>query len=648
MEYQPLDQTKDEIRLLTILQSDVFAPDLGHFQPRLQPDNLHCELSHHPLKHCSSRGMDKSKLPFLALSYTWGNPRDRQTIYANGTRISVGKNLAKCLQALKELECVKIGYKIWADAICINQEDSTERSREVKKMAELYKSASNVAIWLGESDAESDETFDFINAITAAAKKGPEVVKQYLSTVLDNSHEFSLWKSMTSLLSRPYFGRLWIIQEMAAGGEDSLVLCGDKTTTWGALYNVYHDLRLCDTQTGDSELALIFRASLELYPAAYKAYRDVPFYIWKQVEDFQTLQNNQRGGISKHSRRLLSRCRMANCTNNWDRVYGILGLLEPHLALKIQVNYEASISDVYTSFTRTWIEHTGKLEILAECGESGEHYLRDDTIPSWAVDLKQTIKSLVSNYHQRYRASLNLSMSYQFNGTSLLVRGVVFGEIDGVSGVRYWEDEKDEPDFVNPQCYINPYGDDEAFTEALWYTLVGGRDAQGYPASDALACILDDTILDPDCALPFEYAKGDTDASLWWHMHLWWKRNAEFNINGRPLKRHLKHMDVRRRDSRCYFDALARMSRFFWSRRLIVTKTGHLGVASRPVRRGDLIVIIGGCSVPLTLRAKSSLGGECGPTFEILGECFIYGFMNGEISQSVNTGLHAMQDLTLI
>src|SRR2546430_9147256 len=35
---------------------------------------------------------------------------------------------------------------VWVDALCINQEDLAERSREVKRMKEVYKKASKVVI----------------------------------------------------------------------------------------------------------------------------------------------------------------------------------------------------------------------------------------------------------------------------------------------------------------------------------------------------------------------------------------------------------------------------------------------------------------------------------------------------------------------
>lgn len=41
---------------------------------------------------------------------------------------------------------------LWIDAICINQDDIAEKNSQVAMMAEIYKKATRVNIWLGESN----------------------------------------------------------------------------------------------------------------------------------------------------------------------------------------------------------------------------------------------------------------------------------------------------------------------------------------------------------------------------------------------------------------------------------------------------------------------------------------------------------------
>jgi hypothetical protein len=67
-------------------------------------------------------------------------------------------------------------------------------------------------------------------------------------------------------------------------------------------------------------------------------------------------------------------------------------------------------------------------------------------------------------------------------------------------------------------------------------------------------------------------------------------------------------------------------------RRFMLTTKGHFGWAPddaydyrevNQARVGDLIAIIYGCSTPLVIR-------PCGGQFQIVGEAYVEGFMDGE------------------
>ena len=45
---------------------------------------------------------------------------------------------------------------IWVDAVCIDQSNSAERTAQVSIMADIYRAASDVCIWLGEDSEEQD------------------------------------------------------------------------------------------------------------------------------------------------------------------------------------------------------------------------------------------------------------------------------------------------------------------------------------------------------------------------------------------------------------------------------------------------------------------------------------------------------------
>lgn len=139
---RPLDSNKPEIRLLELLPGD----DAGQIKCRLS-DGI---------------SLDDTP-PFAALSYVWGDASDTTPIEVNGLRVPVTKNLAaalhsvfSCWQAIfpsRELS----SFRIWIDALCINQSDLAERSHQVKLMPRLYSTAEVVLAWLGTAAAAAAE-----------------------------------------------------------------------------------------------------------------------------------------------------------------------------------------------------------------------------------------------------------------------------------------------------------------------------------------------------------------------------------------------------------------------------------------------------------------------------------------------------------
>jgi hypothetical protein len=68
-------------------------------------------------------------------------------------------------------------------------------------------------------------------------------------------------------------------------------------------------------------------------------------------------------------------------------------------------------------------------------------------------------------------------------------------------------------------------------------------------------------------------------------------------------------------------------------RRLMVTKQGYVGVAPCRARLGDVVAILFGCSIPLVLRREPTHDA-----WQVVGESFVHGRMNGEITNDVKSG----------
>lgn len=72
-------------------------------------------------------------------------------------------------------------------------------------------------------------------------------------------------------------------------------------------------------------------------------------------------------------------------------------------------------------------------------------------------------------------------------------------------------------------------------------------------------------------------------------------------------------------------------------KRLMVTEQGFVGMAPSQAKRGDVVCVLYGCRVPVLLRC-------CGDNYKFVGECYVDGFMDGEI---FDRGLKS-EDLILI
>ena len=271
MVYQPLDTHQDEIRLVTVLPLAPGMPDsapvechLQHFclndqhftpaykkyvndkdatgawnDPRNYSERLSLEDESDDWIRIARPGDDATThLPyfryewgdFMALSYTWGGLSNVCEILINGQPLTVTKNVEACLRALRRKRYVQDGWKFWIDAICINQKDVIERAGEVKRMREIYTKAWTPIIWLGEQVESSDDALELIRML-ASEYMSRDGIARLTNTLHQNAQHFGegCWRALNEMICRPYWRRLWILQEAALGRATTPVLCGDRT-----------------------------------------------------------------------------------------------------------------------------------------------------------------------------------------------------------------------------------------------------------------------------------------------------------------------------------------------------------------------------------------------------------------------------------
>jgi hypothetical protein len=92
---------------------------------------------------------------YEALSYTWnGNTLDHIVLVEDAAAqgiLRITENLHDAFQALRKPDQP---FRLWADAVCINQSDAQEKSCQVPRMGQIFRHAARVIIWLGAGSLE--------------------------------------------------------------------------------------------------------------------------------------------------------------------------------------------------------------------------------------------------------------------------------------------------------------------------------------------------------------------------------------------------------------------------------------------------------------------------------------------------------------
>ncbi|KAF4961259.1 hypothetical protein FSARC_10241 [Fusarium sarcochroum] len=221
--YTPLDRSRREIRLIEIIS--------------IKPTII-CNLS--------TVSLDENPT-FSALSYLWGDTGNTEHITVNGVTQAVTPSLANALDYIPyhwEKAFAKRHSKslrLWADALCINQDDNQEKGHQVQLMKAIYPAAELVFSCLDIGAQESDvrSAFHSFESITKGAIEhgfinredefafDPENHRQLdLEWILGHplmiqdqpwgSQKFlAALEAMAKVMALRYWERAWIFQEIA-------------------------------------------------------------------------------------------------------------------------------------------------------------------------------------------------------------------------------------------------------------------------------------------------------------------------------------------------------------------------------------------------------------------------------------------------
>jgi len=210
--YQPIDLDTSGVCLLQLFRGNFVA-------------EVRCDL----FEGWISQARDG--FPYEVLSYTWGSTEKTAQITVNGSPMRVTSSLYTALQYLRLEDEDRV---MWIDAICIDQENLEERRHQVQHMSDIYKEAEQVIVWLGEGTGETDLVMDLMKGLQGDHIKVEGDWRRLAPLWIgqgDIEQKTSIWlEGMKAMLSRPWFWRIWILQEIA-NARVATIHCGTKSVS---------------------------------------------------------------------------------------------------------------------------------------------------------------------------------------------------------------------------------------------------------------------------------------------------------------------------------------------------------------------------------------------------------------------------------
>lgn len=573
--YSSLYREKQEIRLLKILLPQKNA-DVS--SDKAEEPMLSCTVFHVSLDQDT---------PYKALSYVWGDPKNTKSILLDDQLVSVSANLEA---GLRQLQNTDSADALWVDAICINQTDLEEKSWQVQLMHSIYSQAYQVISWLGPTSHGSDVALKTMSEHgTALLQAGittgiltawPDLEDSILSQKIRN-HSQEICKStasdpkrlesITSLLQRAYWERVWIFQELISGKE-VLLLCGQESIAWPIFELAIH---------------LFWNAFPELRRG--QAWNRKPMIMgqyksWQLACLPQPLENLLRS--TSHT------LQSWQASDLRDKVYALLSMAHDVSDLGLDVDYSVSVCETYT---RTALAlHMRGAKILSCCQFPKTVANLPTWVPDWSTPLRHSFEGL--KLQTLFRAA---------GDTKRVVRVI---ERAGTPSISLRCVELDRLQTFAP-AWSSPASGGPAngvtLLASAWLhkaesALVHNNECRPLPQDAFWRTI----IADHELGIASDYQRA-TDRSF-----------ASFQA--------LYHYSKLDEDDRVVSDLFVRrMTNTLESYKMCRTEQGRLCLVPKHARTSDVVCVVAGENIPYVLRRVSS-------EYTLVGPAYIHALMDGD------------------
>jgi hypothetical protein len=408
-----------------------------------------------------------SKPKYEALSYTWGTAGQPTPLHIKPSdpghptlKIDIQQNLAA---ALRHLRLPDKPRALWVDAVCINQNDTAERNAQVPRMTGIYKRAHSVVAWLGASSSDSQLAMATLEAIGTQIELGKCATRlkppgtafpEWFHSSGALPFDEDAWRAIHDLVSRPWFDRVWVVQELQLANPTATLQCGSDSLNW---------LHFCRAAW------CLFRKRAPPYPPLARRLAQIKMLTRPALEAIAF-------------RHLLYGSSSRRCTDPRDHVYGMLGLASPSISSLIKPQYASDVSAVFVDALLAILQTSNRLDTLEDCALR-PGIARPSQLPSWVPNWTVPIEEQAGVINSLYSGSSTSGAQATFHAPDMLeVCGVLCDRIscvrgpvskdnnDALSSIRSWA-----PQNIEVQPY--PTGDRglTAFALALSLGMVRDR-----------------------------------------------------------------------------------------------------------------------------------------------------------------------------
>ena len=455
------------------------------------------------------------------------------------------------------------------------------------------------------------------------------------------------WIAIERLFLRPWWRRVWTLQEFLISDRRHLrFYCGKRSISRrdfdDAVYAIY--------------ILKVYGGKEMNWKAFYRAWNRRRMHQW---------YDGRKGEMGLVA--LMAYVGDCKASDERDRVYSLLGVANDSKMMGRR-DPDSSVEDVYTTLVLSFIKEHNSLDIVcySHLFNSPRSEPDQKRLPSWIPDWRTLVtgkvipvmacqgsKSGTGNFrppwiiesNAMYKASGDThpkilgTIIPTIKGTCKVLScyGFIVDKIDGLGASAYndagkaeTEEEKKQLGLVDTVSGINRRPDfGSAATSELMEII-----------SRSIALDRDDRYLAEGMA-PDRFKKDfetfcrtmlDNPDIVPTPFQEWFSLYKTLCIRGRTLGEHVATLPptpVTCRDFgdpnglKIFFERFSDTA-IMMARRIILTEEGYLGMAACRAKRGDLICVLFGCSIPVLLREAGN------NTYSFIGECYLDGFMNGQ------------------